>query len=101
MRLDLAAIGRLNFSLPEPEKFPCLGLAYEAAKRSGSAPCVLSAADEVAVEAYLQDKIRFIEIPTIIEKILTHHDPIVDPGLEELLSAHEWATEETRRLCRF
>ena len=100
LRLDLAKIGNLNFFLPDTRKFPCLGLAYEAGKRSGSAPCVLSAADEVAVEAYLQDKIRFVEIPGIIEKILTHHHPISDPGLEQIRSAHDWATEETRRLCR-
>ena len=99
-RLDLARLGALNFSLPDPGKFPCLGLAYEAAKKSGSAPCVLSAADEVAVEAYLQDKIRFVEIPRIIEKILTHHNPISNPGLEEIRTAQEWAMEETRRLCR-
>ena len=100
MRLDWTKVGQLNFSQPDRKKFPCLDLAYEAAKRSGSAPCVLSAADEIAVEAYLQDKIRFVEIPQIIENVLTHHRTIVNPGLEEILSTHQWATEETRRLCQ-
>lgn len=100
LKLDLAAIGQFHFLAPDRRKFPCLDIAYEAAKRSGLAPCVLSAADEVAVEAYLQDKIRFVEIPGILENILTHHRPIHDPGLPEILSAHAWATEETRRLCR-
>jgi 1-deoxy-D-xylulose-5-phosphate reductoisomerase len=60
----------------------------------------LSAADEIAVEAYLQDKIRFVEIPGIIEKVLTHHHTIPDPGLADIHSTHRWATEETRRLCQ-
>ncbi len=100
MRLDLAKLGSLHFSQPDRKKFPCLDLAYEAARRSGSAPCVLSAADEIAVEAYLQDKIRFVEIPRIIEKVLTHHTTIPNPGLADIHSTHRWATEETRRLCR-
>ena len=100
MRLDLAKLGQLNFSLPDRKRFPCLDIAYEAARRSGSTPCVLSAADEIAVEAYLQDKIRFIEIPNIIETVLTHHRTIPNPGLADIHSTHRWATEETRRLCQ-
>jgi 1-deoxy-D-xylulose-5-phosphate reductoisomerase len=100
LRLDFATMESLSFSQPDRKKFPCLDLAFEAAKRSGSAPCVLSAADEIAVEAYLQDKIRFVEIPQIIENVLTHHRTIVNPGLAEIESTHLWATEETRRLCR-
>ncbi len=100
MRLDLAKLGQLNFFPPDRKKFPCLDLAYEAAKRSGSTPCVLSAADEIAVEAYLMDKIRFVEIPQIIERVLTHHRTIVNPGLAEIQSTHQWAVKETRRLCQ-
>ena len=100
MRLDLTKLGALNFSAPDRKKFPCLDIAYEAARRSGSAPCVLSAADEIAVEAYLQDKIRFVEIPGIIETVLTHHRTIPNPGLADIHSTHQWATEETRRLCQ-
>ena len=100
MRLDLAKLGALNFAAPDRKKFPCLDIAYEAAKRSGSAPCVLSAADEIAVEAYLQDKIRFVQIPQIIEAVLTHHRTIPNPGLADIHSTHQWATEETRRLCQ-
>jgi 1-deoxy-D-xylulose-5-phosphate reductoisomerase len=75
-------------------------LAYEAARRSGSAPCVLSAADEVVVGAFLNDKIDFTEIPGIIEKVLTIHRHVANPDLREIRSIHDWATEETRRLCK-
>jgi len=100
LRLDLAKIGEFHFLPPDRSKFPCLLLAYEAAKRSGSAPCVLSAADEVAVEAYLSDKIPFVDIPKIIENVLSHHRHIADPDLDEIQSVHLWATQETKKLCK-
>ena len=99
LKLNLAKIGQFNFALPDFRKFPCLKLAYEAAKKSGSAPCVLSAADEVAVEAYLADKIPFVDIPKIIENVLSHHRHITDPDLGQIQSVHEWALERTRKLC--
>jgi len=77
-----------------------LELAYGAAKASGSAPCVLSAADEVAVSAFLEDAIDFTEIPRVIEKVLTVHRHVAEPGLAEIESIHAWAVEETKRLCR-
>lgn len=98
--LDFFTNARLTFSKPDRRRFPCLDLAYEAARRSGSAPCVLSAADEVAVGEFLDDKIDFTEIPTIIEKVLTTHHHVVNPDLREIQSIHDWATEETRRLCK-
>jgi len=100
LRLDLAALRSLNFSLPDRKKFPCLEIACEAARRSGSAPCVLSAADEVAVHAYLDDKIRFMEIPNVIEKVLSRHRHVADPDLSQIQSIHDWATGETKRLCQ-
>lgn len=100
LRLDLAAIGRFTFAKPDRKKFPCLELAVAAAKRSGSAPCVLSAADEVAVGAYLDDKIDFMEIPGIIEKVLSSHHHVDDPNLDQIQSIHEWAVGETQRLCK-
>ncbi len=99
-KLDLAKIGAFHFLPPDRRKFPCLQLAYDAAKSSGSAPCVLSAADEVAVEAYLSDKIPFVDIPKIIENVLSHHRHVADPNLDEIQSVHRWATEETKKLCK-
>lgn len=93
-------MGALHFDKPDTGKFPCLALAYEAARLSGSAPCVLSAADEVAVAAYLDDKIPFVDIPKIIENVLTHHRRIADPDLAEIQGAHDWAVERTSKLCK-
>lgn len=100
LKLDFRNIKELTFSQPDRAKFPCLDIALHAAKRSGSAPCVLSAADEVAVGAYLDDRIDFIQIPSIIEKVLANHRHVDNPGLKEIRSIHEWAAEETRRLCQ-
>ncbi len=100
MKLDLAAVGRLTFYKPDLKKFPCLEIAYEAASRSGSAPCVLSAADEEVVGAFLQDKIDFLEIPSIIEKVLSRHRHVAEPDLGEIRLIYDWAREEARRLCQ-
>ncbi|HTL71387.1 MAG TPA: 1-deoxy-D-xylulose-5-phosphate reductoisomerase [Candidatus Eisenbacteria bacterium] len=99
-RLDWSEIRHFTFAAPDRKKFPCLDLAYEAARRAGSAPCVLSAADEVAVGAFLDDRIGFVEIPRIIEKILSRHSHVERPDLSEIQSIHAWATEETRKLCQ-
>ncbi len=98
--IDFHTLKSLSFAPPDRKKFPCLDLAYAAARRSGSAPCVLSAADEVAVGSYLEDGIRFLQIPSIIEKVLSRHRHVPDPGLSEIQSIHEWAVEETKRLCQ-
>jgi 1-deoxy-D-xylulose-5-phosphate reductoisomerase len=68
--LDLAAVGELTFEALDLETFPCLRLAGEAARAGGIAPCVLNAANEVAVYAFLEGKIRFLEIPEVIEGTL-------------------------------
>lgn len=69
--LDLARIGELTFEEPDLERFPCLRLAREAGEAGGTAPTVLNAANEVAVEAFLRNEIRFPEIPAIIEDCLS------------------------------
>lgn len=99
-RLDWSQITRLNFQAPDRKKFPCLDIAYAAARRSGTAPCVLSAADEIAVGAYLEDRIRFVDIPNVIEKVLSKHRPISSPDIREIQSTHDWAVEEAKRLCQ-
>jgi 1-deoxy-D-xylulose-5-phosphate reductoisomerase len=100
MRLDFAKMTHLTFSLPNRKKFPCLDIAYQAAKRAGSAPCVLGAADEVAVGAYLDDLIGFKEIPDVIEKVLSNHRHVENPDLLQIQSIHLWAVEETKKLCQ-
>jgi len=68
--LDLAAIGELCFEAVDLEAFPCLRLAGEAAREGGTAPCVLNAANEIAVHAFLEGRLRFVEIPQVIERTL-------------------------------
>jgi 1-deoxy-D-xylulose-5-phosphate reductoisomerase len=68
--LDLATIGQLNFDAVDLEAFPCLRLAREAAESGGTAPCVLNAANEVAVHAFLDGRLRFVAIPHVIERTL-------------------------------
>jgi 1-deoxy-D-xylulose-5-phosphate reductoisomerase len=71
-RLDLAAVGSLTFEAPDLEAFPCLRLAREAAEAGGTGPCVLNAANEVAVHAFLTGRLGFMGIPAVIEGTLDH-----------------------------
>jgi 1-deoxy-D-xylulose-5-phosphate reductoisomerase len=68
--LDLAAVGSLEFEAPDEETFPCLRIAREAAAAGGTAPCVMNAADEVAVHAFLDGRLPFTGIPDVIERVL-------------------------------
>lgn len=96
-RLDLTKIRKLTFQKPDTKRFPCLELAYEAARIGGTAPAVLNATNEVAVPLFLKRKIRFTEIPKIVEKVLNKHKPIKSPTLNEILKADAWAREEALR----
>ncbi|MDP2071521.1 1-deoxy-D-xylulose-5-phosphate reductoisomerase [Methylotenera sp.] len=69
--LDLLTVGRLDFCPPDLERFPCLRIAYDALNMGGTAPAILNAANEIAVEAFLAEKIGFMDIPHIIENVLT------------------------------
>ena len=84
----------LTFEKPDMSKFPCLKLAFEASRRGGTYPAVLSAADEVAVDRFLAGQIRFTDIPKIISKALNEHRGISKPGLDEVLAADAWAREK-------
>jgi 1-deoxy-D-xylulose-5-phosphate reductoisomerase len=68
--LDLTTVRRLHFAAPDTRRFPCLDLAREALRQGGSMPCVLNAADEIAVEAFLGHRLRFSDIPRVIEKVM-------------------------------
>ena len=96
--LDLVKIGKLEFLKPDIKKFSCLGLAYAAGLCGGTAPAVLNAADEVAVSAFIEKKIRFIDFPKIIEKILVLHNSINNPSLDDILQADLWARRETKKI---
>ncbi len=95
--LDLAAVGRLSFEKPDLETFASLRLAYEAAKAGGTAPCVLNAADEVAVHAFLGGRIGFLDIPRVIERALDELPAQPVRHFEDLYAADSEARELARQ----
>ncbi|MEM7341890.1 MAG: 1-deoxy-D-xylulose-5-phosphate reductoisomerase [Actinomycetota bacterium] len=85
--IDWTDLARLDFEAPDIEAFPCLALAYEAGRRGGTAPAVLSAANEVAVDAFLAGRIRWIDIARVNESVLSVHDWGTASTLDEVLHA--------------
>jgi 1-deoxy-D-xylulose-5-phosphate reductoisomerase len=96
--LDWTTLARLDFALPDREKFPCIGLAYRAIEMGGTAPAVVNAADEVVVEAFLERRIPFSVIPKIIAATLAAHAVQPADCLESIMSADTWARAEARQL---
>ena len=94
-RLDLAAVGELSFEQPDPETFPCLRLAREAGEAGGTAPCVLNAADEVAVAAFLEDRIEFTAIPAAVERVLAQMPAQQPTHFEDLFEIDAEARRRT------
>ena len=91
--LNLFDIQTLNFYPPDPQRFPCLQLAFEAARAGGTMPAVLNAANEIAVQAFLDGTIAFLDIPAVIEATMAQHapEPILDVSVA--LHADHWARE--------
>lgn len=89
--LDLTQAGQLTFEAPDAENFPCLKLAREAGKAGGTMPAVLNAANEVAVHAFLEQRIAFLEIPEVIAEVMAHHSQKRIRQLEDILEADRWA----------
>ena len=96
--LDLASVGQLSFEQPDTETFACLRLAREAGEAGGTAPCVLNAADEVAVEAFLSKRIAFTGIPEVIERTLEALPAAPVRHFEDLFDVDEAAREHARGL---
>ena len=89
-------IGNLTFKEPDTNKYPCMELAYSAGRSGGTMPAVLNAANEKAVELFLEEKFKFIDIPKVIEAICEKHkcDLNLNPSLSEILEVDSWAREE-------
>lgn len=85
-RLDFPALAQLSFEKPDLERFPCLRLAYEALARGGNATCAMNGANEVAVAAFLEGKIRFTRIPELIAETMSHCRFVEKPDLEQIYS---------------
>ncbi len=98
--LDLFAIARLDFQAPDEQRFPCLRLARQAAEAGNSAPAVLNAANEVAVEAFLGRRIRFPEIAGMIEQVLDQEPVVPLPSLDAVFAADQRARELSREWLR-
>jgi len=96
-RLDLVEAGTLSFGAPDLKRFPCLRLAFETVRKEGTTyPAVLNAANEVAVEAFLNGAIGFTDIPRVSETALEHHEPMSDDTLDNVLGADAWARKQAR-----
>jgi 1-deoxy-D-xylulose-5-phosphate reductoisomerase len=89
--LDLIGVRCLNFQEADTERFPCLRLAYEAGRIGGTMPTVVNGADEVAVDAFLNGRIGFLDIPNIINQAMEAHQPVLNPVLDDILIADKWA----------
>jgi len=98
LTFDLAALRHLEFEPPDFERFPCLRLAYEAAEKGGNHPIALNAADEVAVEAFLERRISFLGIPSTIEKVLASTPEDHPATIAEVLAADRQARQTAHAL---
>ncbi|HBC94050.1 MAG TPA: 1-deoxy-D-xylulose-5-phosphate reductoisomerase [Pelotomaculum sp.] len=100
-RLDWTKLPKLTFEAPDILKFPSLRLAYEAGKTGGTMPAVLNAANETAVYAFLQNRVTFLGIPVVVEKVMEKHASINTPDLGEIMEADLWARTTAGEFLRF
>jgi 1-deoxy-D-xylulose-5-phosphate reductoisomerase len=87
--------GRLEFQAPDQKRFPCIGLAYSAMRSGGTAPAILNAANELAVEAFLQERILFNQIAALVEECLQTVETRSADSLESIFEADTHAREWT------
>jgi 1-deoxy-D-xylulose-5-phosphate reductoisomerase len=98
--LDLVKLGSLTFKAPDHRKYPCLQLAYAAGQAGGTLPAVLNAANEAAVALFLQERIRFLDIPRLLEQVCERHQVIPAPSLEDILEVDAWARQQVELLAQ-
>ena len=96
-KLDIFKYSTLTFEKPNTELFPCLSLAYHAIEQGGNLPAIMNAANEVAVEAFLKEKIQFIQIPNIIEEAFNTFAFVKNPSLEDYFKTDELVKEKLRK----
>jgi 1-deoxy-D-xylulose-5-phosphate reductoisomerase len=99
-RADWPKIGRLDFAAPDLDKFPCLKLAIEAGKKGNTFPAVLAAADEEAVNLFLERKIKFGDIARLVAKTLEEHIPAGSLSLDSIAATEQWARQKVTGLAR-
>ncbi|MCK4308936.1 MAG: 1-deoxy-D-xylulose-5-phosphate reductoisomerase, partial [Candidatus Atribacteria bacterium] len=98
-RLELTKIGQLTFKRPNFNKFPCIKLAYQALEIGGTMPAVLNGANEIAVNAFLNNQIGFLAIPQIIQDTMKEHKAKYNPNINDILDADYWARERALNFC--
>ena len=96
-RFDFSKYPLFSFEAPDTSRFPCLALAYEASKLGHNIPCAMNAANEVAVELFLQNKIKFTDIPKMIEKAITETIPTQANSIEDYLATDMYWREKLKR----
>ena len=96
--LDLAKIGTLTFEEPDMNKYQSLALTFDALKKGGTMPCVLNAANEVAVAAFLEERIGFTDIFRLISDTMSEHEVLAADSLAEVLAASDWAMNKAKEL---
>ena len=92
-KLDFAALGSLSFSAPDTERFPALGLAYEALRRGGNLACTMNAANEIAVAAYLREEISFYGISELVAETMDGVEFVTSPSRDDIFATNEAAKE--------
>jgi len=100
LSLDFFRVGSLEFFPPDFERFPCLKLACEAAGQGGTMPAVLNAANEIAVEAFLAERLPFLQISRLIETVMASHQSEDSPEIADILEADAWARREAEQLLK-
>lgn len=95
--LNLAKLGSLNFRKPDMDKFPALRLGYEVVEKGGTMGATLNAANEIAVQAFLERKIKFTDITKLVEHVMKKHNFIKDPDFDDIMHADNYARKETKK----
>jgi 1-deoxy-D-xylulose-5-phosphate reductoisomerase len=97
VQTNLAKLGSLTFEEPDPDRFPALDLARRAGEVGGTLPAVLNAANEVAVDAFVNRRITFLDISAVVRRTMDRHQTVPHPNLQHMLEADSWARSEAAR----
>lgn len=96
--LDFTSLAKIHFDQVDRDRFPCLSLAYAAGRAGGTMPTVLNAANEIAVSSFLNGKIKFTDIPGLVEKTMSKHSLVKNPTLDIIFEVDNWARETCRTM---
>jgi 1-deoxy-D-xylulose-5-phosphate reductoisomerase len=97
VQTNLAKLGTLTFEEPDADRFPALDLARRAGEVGGTLPAVLNAANEVAVDAFVNRRISFLDISALVRRTMERHQTVPHPTLQQILEADTWARAEAAR----